>query len=167
MTFFTPHLWPHELSVCMHITLAQAPFWFLLWLSLSLRVQKQWPEWVVPQQTAPLWIQAQQFHIAGMGALVTTPYSLSSCKSYNDIIVTSKSSFPHNGFKSHHNGKWWGDCKDDKWESSLCLSGPLCPHRDLWVVQWDRTDCAIVGLECQMLSASCSTKSTKLFWGTP
>lgn len=52
----------------------------------------------------------------------TTPHTYLSCKSSNDIIATTKFSFPHNGFKSHCNGKWWVYCKDDKWESSrLCL----------------------------------------------
>lgn len=145
----------------------ESPFWFPLWPSLSLRAPKQWLEWVVPQQTAPLWIQAQQFHIAGTGAWATSPQSLPSCKSCNDITATSKSSFPHNSFKSHHNGKRWVYCRDDKWESSPCLFGRLCPRGDLSAVCWDRTDCAIVGLECQMLSASCSTKSSKQFEGTP
>lgn len=45
--------------------------------------------------------------------------------------------------------------------------GPLCPQCDLSVVYWDRTDCAIVDLECQMLSASWTTKTTKQFWYTP
>lgn len=36
--------------------------------------------------------------------------------------------------------------------------GPLCPQCDLSVVYWDGTDCAIVHLDCQMLSASWTTE---------
>lgn len=50
-------------------------------------------------------------------------------------------------------------------KAARVLFGRLCPRCDLSVVYWDRTDCAIVGPECQMLSASCSTKSTKQFGG--
>lgn len=141
----------------------ESPFWFPLWLTLSLRGQKQWLEWMVPQQTAPLWIQAQQFHIAGMGALVSALWLHSSCKSYNDIIVTSKSSFPHNSFKTHYNGKRWVYCKDDKWESSLCLLAHcVLTVTSLWFTGIGQI-VLLYDLECHMLSASCTTKSTKQF----